>query len=302
MQLRRLIVLPVFVITPCLTGCSFMGPLSPLRPLERSIVFQPARFPVGEWEPGSIAPEDVQFTAKDGVRLHGWYVPHPNPTAVALVCHGNGGNVSLLAETLSILNQRHNLSVFAFDYRGFGRSEGKPSEQGLYQDARAARAWLAARENIAETDIVLMGQSLGGAVAVDLAAKDGARALVLASTFTSLPEVASNLMPVLPVRFLMTYQFDSVSKIRDYHGPLLVSHGSADELVPFELGRKLFNAAGTDNKQFVEVAGGRHNDPQPEAYRQALEQFLIKVSTVIDERPAGIRNPELADRTGQQSR
>lgn len=246
------------------------------------MVFHPARYPQGEWRPGNITPEDVQFTSSDGVQLHGWYVPHPSPRAVALVCHGNAGNVSGLADTLLILNQRHNLAVFAFDYRGFGRSEGKPSEAGLYRDARAARAWLAERENIAETDIVLMGQSLGGAVAVELAAMDGAKALVLASTFTSLPEVASNLIPLLPARFLMTYRFDSVRKIRDYQGPLLISHGTADEVVPFDLGRKLFNAAGTQRKQFFEVPGGRHNDPQTEGYRQILEKFLNEVSTATD--------------------
>ena len=257
-----------------ISGCFALGRFSPLRPLERSLVFQPARYPAGDWKPSNIQPVNVVFTAADGVRLHGWYVGHPNPKGVALFCHGNAGNISGLADTLLILNQRHDLSVMTFDYRGYGRSEGIPSEQGVYQDARAARAWLADRENIPETDIIVMGQSLGGAVAVDLAAKDGARALILASTFTSLPAVASNLMPLLPARWLMTYRFNSIEKIGDYHGPLLVSHGTADEVVPFELGRELFEAAGTQHKRFVPIEGGRHNDPQPDDYRVKLEEFL----------------------------
>lgn len=269
----------VSVLMACsgLTGCYAIGPLSPLRPLERSMVFQPARFPEGDWHPVEIEPEDVFLTTSDGVRLHGWYLGHSNPKGVALFCHGNAGNVSGLAETMQILNRRHELSVMVFDYRGYGKSGGSPSEQGVYKDARAARAWLAQREGIAETDIIMMGQSLGGAVATDLAAKDGARALILASTFSSLPAVANKLMPMLPARLLMTYRFDSVNKIRDYHGPLFISHGNADEVVSFQLGKDLFAAAGTEQKQFLEIEGGRHNDPMPEDYRLQLQQFLAEL-------------------------
>lgn len=264
----------ILVLTLSFVGCSALGRFSPLRPLERSLVFQPVPFPTGDWEPASISPDDVSFTAKDGTRLHGWYVRHPAPQGIALFCHGNAGNVSALAETIQVLNQRHRLSIMAFDYRGYGLSEGRPSEEGVYQDARAARAWLARRENVPEREIIVMGQSLGGAVAVELAAKDGAKALVLASTFTTLPEVASQFVRVIPASWLMTYRFDSIQKIRDYRGPLLVSHGTADEVVPFKLGQQLFEAAGTDEKYFFPIPGGRHNDPLPEEYRIEFERFL----------------------------
>src|SRR3954470_13409477 len=150
---------------------------------ERRSLFHPNKYPAGEWVQTEVFVEDANFTAADGTKLHGWYAPHEEPKGHALLLHGNGGNVTLLAPTIRILNRRHNLAVLALDYRGFGKSEGKPSENGILQDARAARKWLAAKNKIAESDVILLGQSLGGAVAVDLAATDGCRGLVLASTF-----------------------------------------------------------------------------------------------------------------------
>ena len=158
-----------------------------------------------------------------------------------------------------------------FDYRGYGRSEGTPSEAGVLADARAARTWLARRAGIGENQIVLMGRSLGGAVAVDLAA-DGARGLVLESTFTSMPEVGHAAMPWLPVRTLMQTQFNSLAKISNYHGPLLQSHGTADRLIPYAMGRQLFEGA-NEPKQFIAIAGGDHNDPQPTTITRRSSSF-----------------------------
>jgi fermentation-respiration switch protein FrsA (DUF1100 family) len=144
---------------------------------------------------------------------------------------------------LRLYRDRLNASVLVFDYRGYGKSEGTPSEAGLLADARAARRWLAARTGVAERDIVVVGKSLGGGVAVDLAAKDGARALILESTFPSLPEVAAHHVPWLPTHWLMNTRLNSVAQIGNYHGPLLQSHGDADRTIPYEMGRKLFDAA-----------------------------------------------------------
>ncbi len=175
-----------------------------------------------------------------------------------------------------ILHDRLGVSSLVFDYRGFGRSEGKPSEAGVLANARAARAWLARRAGVNENQIVLMGRSLGGAVAVDLAATDGPRALVLESTFTSMPDVAKTMFPLLPVRLLMQTQLNSVAKIGQYHGPLLQSHGTADRLIPYAVGRRLFDAA-NEPKQFVPIAGGDHNDPQTDEYYAALSEFLDRL-------------------------
>jgi fermentation-respiration switch protein FrsA (DUF1100 family) len=263
----------VAALAPTLSGCAVLGDYSPLSPIERRMFFVPAKFPAGDWQPTTVLYEDANFQAADGTRLHGWYVPHENPRGHALILHGNGGNVTIFADTLRILNRRHGLAILVFDYRGYGKSEGKPSEKGVLLDARAARDWLAAKAGIAPSDVVLLGQSLGGGVAVDLAAKDGARGLVLASTFTSLPDAAKWHMPWLPVKALMTMRLNSLEKIKNYHGPLLLSHGDADEMVPYEHGVALFNAA-PGPKRMITVKGGKHNDEQPEEYRVAFDEFI----------------------------
>ena len=269
----------VVALTLALSGCAHLGRYSPLAPVERSLVFHPAPYPDGDWGPSGVYYEDAWFEAEDGTKLHGWFASHSHPRAVALFLHGNAGNITSRAETLDVLNDRHQLAVMTFDYRGYGRSKGKPSESGVLQDARAARAWLAERTGVRETDIVLMGRSLGGAVAVDLASKDGARGLVLASTFTSLPDVGAHHLPWLPTRFLMSQRLDSLSKIQHYNGPLLQSHGNADRVIPFEQGMQLFEAA-PGPKRFVPIPGGDHNDPQTEEYRQALDEYLNSLPPV----------------------
>ena len=262
--------------TLLLSGCASWSRYSPLARIENKLVYHPAPFP-SDLPREKIPFEDVEFTSADGTRLHGWFADHPDPVGVALVCHGNSGNIVSRGDSLMILNRRHRLAVMIFDYRGFGKSEGKPDEAGVLADARAARAWLADRKRISEQEIILMGRSLGGAVAVDLASRDGARGLVLASTLTSMPAVAREKFPFLPASLLMRQRFNSLEKIRNYHGPLLQSHGDADKLIPIEQGRRLFSAA-PGPKRFVTVRDAGHNDPQSEEYRHALDQFLAKLN------------------------
>ncbi len=240
---------------------------------ENLLIYFPSRYPDGNWQPQGFPHEDAWFTAADGIQLHGWYTPHEHPRAVVLYCHGNGGNVAYWTDNLYNLSSRAGVSVLLFDYRGYGRSPGSPSVAGRRLDARAARQWLAQRAGIPEQEIVLLGRSLGGGVAVDLAAQDGARALVLESTFTSLPDVAAYHYPLLPVRLLMRTRFDSIHKIGAYHGPLLQSHGTADTIVPYEIGRQLFDAA-NEPKRFVTIPKGNHNDLPNREYYRALVEFL----------------------------
>jgi uncharacterized protein len=251
---------------------------------ENSMIFFPTPYPGGNWHPAGLKFEDAWFQAADGTRLHGWYVPKKNARATVLFCHGNAGNIAGRASILQLLHDRVGVSTLIFDYRGFGRSEGKPNEAGVLADARAARRWLAEREKIAETDIVMMGESLGGAVAVDLAARDGARALVLQSTFNKLPDVAAYHYPVLPVRWAMRTRLDSASKIGDYHGPLLQAHGEADTIVPLQFGQRLFDAA-NEPKEFILLRDPEHdhNTPMPMEYYDRLAAFL----DAIKDRPQG---------------
>jgi fermentation-respiration switch protein FrsA (DUF1100 family) len=239
--------------------------------LEESLLFFPSREPYGRWNRPGV--EEARFQAADGTKLYGWYLPHARPQAVVLFACGNAGNITYRAERLEELRDELKLSIFAFDYRGYGLSAGRPNEQGLLLDARAARSWLAQRSGVAERDIVLIGESLGGGVMVDLAARDGARGLVLENSFTSLPDVASYHYPWLPVSLVMRNRLDSLSKIADYHGPFLQCHGDADQIIPFAMSQKLFGAA-NEPKRFVHLPGHDHNDPLPREYVAALDEFI----------------------------
>lgn len=243
--------------------------------LEEWLIFIPSRYPEGNWQPWGLKFEDARFQATDGTKLHGWYVPHNSPSAVILLCHGNGGNITHRADILEKLHDDLGASVMIFDYRGYGQSEGKPNETGVLLDARAARAWLAKREGIAEKDIIMMGESLGGAVAVDLAAKDGAKGLVLISTFSSLPDVAAFHYPIFPVHLLMRNRLDAAGQIMNYKGPLLQMHGDADTIVPFYYGKKLFDAA-NEPKKLIIIPQHNHNYSVPDKFFEELKTFLEK--------------------------
>lgn len=254
-------------------GCLTVPFSSPLKPLEDDLLFHPERYPVGDWQASDLDHDDVWFTAEDGTKLHGWFCPAERARGVLLYCHGNGGNLTGCKAPVRFLQETCQVSVLVFDYRGYGKSKGTPDEAGVLMDARAARHWLAKRAGVAESDTVLLGRSLGGAVAVDLAARDGARGLVLESTFTSLPEVVCSKPALCSAASLMAARMDSLAKIPRYHGPLLQTHGDHDELIPLVLGRKLF-AAANEPKQFILVPGGDHNSAPSAEYYRALYRFL----------------------------
>ncbi len=259
------------------TGCAHMGAYSPLAPLERKLVYQPWVYPSGDWTKPTASTEDVWMTTPDGTKIHGWFIEHPEPRGVALLCHGNGGNITAVRDSVRRLNTQHQLTVLTFDYRGFGRSEGRPSEAGVMQDARTARDWLCERTDTRPNELLIMGYSLGGGVAVDLAAKDGARGLVLWSTFSNLPETAAYHYPLLPTNLLMTQRYDSLSKIDDYPGPLLQSHGTKDRVIPYDLAQKLY-AKHQGPKRFVTIPYADHHDADSDMYRQILDDFIEDLS------------------------
>lgn len=260
--------------------------------LERMLVYPAPRLNSADYLAAELPHEDVYFEAADGTRLHGWYVPHPNPRAVVLFAHGNGENVAGLAPMLRLLHDRAEVTTFAWDYRGYGHSGGKPHEENLLSDARIAQRWLAKRAGVQPEDIVVYGRSLGGGVAVGLASQYPVRGLVLERTFAGLVETAAHHFPWLPVRWVMKNRFPSIERIAAYKGPLLQSHGTDDEVVPFEHGRRLFEAAGSTNKRFITCEGGDHNCPQPEDFYAALNEFLdslppVETHAAAEARPAG---------------
>jgi len=266
--IRRLSAASILVLGAGCAGASIDRRMT----LEERLIFHPRPFTKADERPRDVEFEDATIETPDGCQLHGWYQGVEHPTAVVLYCHGNAGNIASRRWVVRLFREL-NCSVLVFDYRGFGKSNGVPGEAGILRDARAARRWLAKRAGVAEKDVVLVGTSLGGAVCVDLAASDGARALVLGSTFTSLPDVATSHLLGLPTRWMMNARLDSEAKIAAYHGPLLQTHGDADWIVPFALGKRLFDAA-NEPKQFIPLSGGGHNNPPTPELVQELRRFL----------------------------
>lgn len=239
--------------------------------IQDALLFFPSKHPQGDWKPQSLQFEDAFFASPDGKKLHGWYCPCEFPRAVVLHLHGNAGHLAHRAPLMRFYQRNLNVTSFILDYRGYGRSEGSPTVKGVLEDARAARSWLAKKVGIPESQIVLTGQSLGAAVAVDLAA-DGARGLVIENTFTSLKDVARHHYPLLSW-LASADALNSVAKIKTYKGPFLQSHGDVDSIVPFELGVKLFEAA-NEPKEFLRIKGGDHNDPPTEEWEKKLDAFI----------------------------
>lgn len=224
---------------------------------------------------------DVSIATPDGETLHGWWLEHPAPRAQVVFWHGNGGNLSLWLDVLAALRQ-HDLSVLAVDYRGYGASTGRPSEQGLYRDAAATVQEFGRRFRRPGVPLVFWGRSLGCPVAastLEVARPDG---LVLESP---MPD-ARSLLRTNPVMwllsFLSSYRFPTSRFLRGYQGPLLVIHGDADSIVPIEAGRRVFEAAPTARKRFVTLAGVEHNDPYvgtSAPYWRAVDEFLGQLDT-----------------------
>ena len=225
--------------------------------------------------------EDTWFTAEDGVRLHGWFVPAPAPaattdTATLLWFHGNAGNIGDRLETLELLHRRFRLHILLFDYRGYGLSEGRPSEEGLYRDASAALAYLRRHPRVRPEGIVFFGQSLGSAVAVELATRETPRGLILEAPFTSVRAMGKAVFPFLPISLLVGDQFNSLERIPRVRAPLLILHGDRDEVVPFQQGEALYRAA-NEPKTFLRIPGAGHNDlvdSGAAAYLGAWSRFL----------------------------
>jgi fermentation-respiration switch protein FrsA (DUF1100 family) len=195
--------------------------------------------------------EEVLLRTQDGVRLHGWYLPAQQHRGVLLHCHGNAGNISHRLDVLELFH-RLGLSVLIFDYRGYGKSAGRPDESGTYRDAEAAWNYLLTERGIAPGAVIVHGQSLGGAVAAWLAHRHTPGALILESTFTSVENVAATLYPYLPVRWLTRYHYPTIDFVRDVKCPVLVVHSRGDEIIAFSHGQRLFEAA-PEPKAFLEI-------------------------------------------------
>ncbi len=244
--------------------------------LEQSSVFIPYREIEQTPQAVGLEYEEVCLRAADGAQLHGWFIGRPHARATVLFLHGNGGNISHRVQKVRIFHDL-GLEVFVFDYRGYGRSRGVPSEKGLYADARAAYDHLVGERGAAPAKIILYGESLGSAVAVELATEKEVGGIILEGAFTSIADMARRVFPFLPSVFLR-YHFNTLEKVRRIRRPLLVIHSRNDEVVPFSMGRRVFDGAGSDAKDILAVYGG-HNESFYE-YRREIAQ---KIEELLEE-------------------
>ena len=243
--------------------------------------------------------ENVFFRASDGVRLNGWYVPAPlearrqksmrgsaesegslltgpgvNSQLTVLFCHGNGGNIMHRLDSINFF-YKLGLSCFIFDYRGYGNSEGKTTEEGTYLDVMAAYEWLTRDKKVLPENIIIFGRSLGGSIATNLASKVEAGSLVIESAFTSYVDMGRKFYPYMPVRWFARFSYRTIDYVKDVRCPLMVIHSRTDEVVPFEFGLELYEEA-REPKEFIEIFGS-HNDGflvSNEVYTKAWIKWL----------------------------
>lgn len=246
---------------------------------ENKIIYHPYKYPDGFWEPESfgLKVEDIYFESGDGVKLHGWYVPGKEPVATLLWYHGNAGNLTHRLENILELRPLK-LNIFIFDYRGYGRSEGKPDQPGVYLDSQAAYDTLLKVKKVDPENLILFGRSLGGVCAIEVASKNPAAALILESTFTSAKEMANKVFPFFPLKFLIKSKYDAIDRVPTLTIPKLFLHGTEDEIVPYSMGRKLFTAA-AEPKEFYDIKGAGHNDTWHtggKEYFDTLERFILR--------------------------
>ena len=218
--------------------------------------------------------ENVIFKTTDGLDLNGWYIPVKDPNLTLLFCHGNGGNI---AHRLDSINIFHNLGLncFIFDYRGYGNSEGKPSEEGTYTDVMAAYNWLIEEKKTPAKNIIIFGRSLGGTIAAQLAGRVEVRALVIESAFTSYVDMGKEYYPYMPVKWFARFAYRTIDYIKEVRCPVMLIYSGNDEVVPFKFGLVLYEAA-NEPKEFIEIFGG-HNDcflVSGEIYTEVWEKWL----------------------------
>lgn len=247
-----------------------------LRQFELNQVFHPDRSVYATGQELGRPVEDIWFRASDGVQLNGWFFPANTNSSrrdlALLFCHGNAGNIGNRLEMCEVLLAT-GANLFMFDYRGYGQSHGRPTESGTYLDAQTAYDWLRAK-GFAGTNIVLMGESLGGGVAAELCLKREAGGLILQSTFTSIPDLGAEIFPWLPVRWLGHIKYETILKLPRLHVPVLVMHSRSDGLIAYHHAEKNF-AAAKEPKLFWEIQGG-HNEPLAARaqFLHGIEKFL----------------------------
>jgi uncharacterized protein len=225
----------------------------------------------------SLEYEELTLTTSDGVELNAWWIPNPDTRATLIFFHGNAGNISHRLDSIDIF-YKLGLSVLIIDYRGYGKSTGTPSEQGTYIDAETAWTYLTKEKNISSDNIIIFGRSLGGAVAIWLAEKYSSAALIVESSFTSIADIGKHYYPYLPTSLLVRIKYPSKNRISNIKSPVLIIHSTNDEIIPYQYGQQLFEAA-KEPKTLLNISGG-HNDgfvTSGDKYINGIEHFITNI-------------------------
>lgn len=246
-----------------------------LNHIEYKMTFHPDREIESLPDEFGLEYEDIYFENKNGVALNGWLFLANNAKATLLLFHGNAENVGDRLDYIRILHDL-SINIFVFDYQGYGRSKGSPSESGTYDDALAAYNYLKARKDIDPRFISFFGRSLGGAIAIDLATRVNCHRLIIEGAFSSIKDMAKDMFSFIPLYLVVSNKYDNASKISKINIPKLIIHGTLDETVPFSQGKKLFNVANKP-KEFYEIYGAGHNDTyivDGKPYFERIKAFL----------------------------
>ena len=255
---------------------SYLGLMVLMYLMQSRFVYYPSKGVTSTPSAARLKFEDITVRTADGEAVHGWFVPADVQAPTVFFCHGNGGNIGDRLDLVSMLHDL-GLSVCVFDYRGYGQSTGKPTEKGTYLDADAMWAHLTGARGVHPDRIVVWGESLGGAVAAWVAEQKHPAGLILESTFTSLPDMAARLYPYMPGRWLCRNRYPTVDRLARITCPVLVAHSPDDEMVPFALGQRLYQAA-HEPKRFLTMKGshntGRDDSGRP--FEQAVKSMIAR--------------------------
>jgi len=262
-----------FIIVPLSAYLAFTVAVWILQP---KLLYFPERSYDATPEAIGLPYDSVSFKTADGVKIHAWYIPAEKSRGAVLFCHGNAGNISHRLFFIDLLN-RMGLSVLIFDYRGYGWSEGKPSEEGTYRDAEAAWNYLVTERKFNPGEIVILGRSIGGSIAARTARERKPAALIIESAFTSVPDIGAEVYFYLPVRWLSRYDYNTLEFLKGVSCPVLIIHSPQDEIIPIHHGKRLYEAANPP-KEFLEIKGS-HNEGAVISgglYTGGIDSFIAK--------------------------
>jgi len=260
----------------------YAGSLGLLMLLERTLLFPAPPANYGEWRVKKFGADEFYVDGTNQSKIHAWVFAKPNSKKTLIFCHGNGQNLGGLGRKLELIRDRWNVNVVAFDFRGYGKTAGQANEVDILSDSVAVAKWIESNDRFRGHQVIALGQSLGGACAVEIATKTQVDGLILDRTFSATVDVAAERYFFFPVRLVMRNQFRSIDKIPSYLGPLLQMHGDVDEVVPYRFGQKLFDASVAQPKEFLTYIGLHHNHEWPKDFWDAGKKFLDQLKTSKD--------------------